>query len=128
MPVHAFEYVIVRVVPRVERQEFANVGVVLSCPACHFLQAQIEPDWERLAAFAGSPLDKPLIAEYLKSIPRVCDGGREAGAIGLLPQRARFHWLAAPRSTMIQTSPMHSGLCENPSVMLENLMARMVRF
>ncbi|MDF2440368.1 MAG: hypothetical protein JWN98_1352 [Abditibacteriota bacterium] len=109
-----FDYAVIRVVPRVERQEFVNVGVLLSCPALDFLQARIELDRPRLAAFAPW-LDLESIEEHLQVIRLVCAGGPGSGPIGALPQRARFHWLVAPRSTMIQLSPFHSGLCPHPN-------------
>jgi len=121
-----FEYAIIRVVPRVEREEFVNAGVVLSCPAHDFLHARIELDWARLKAFAPA-LEPATIEEYLNIIPLVCAGGAGAGPIGQMPQRARFHWLVAPRSTMIQVSPVHSGLCRNPHAALEHLLDSMVR-
>ena len=126
MPASTFEYAIIRVVPRVERQEFLNVGVLVSCPAQDFLQARIELDSHRLQALAPE-IDLPTVEEYLRIIPKVCEGGDEAGPIGRLPQRARFHWLVAPRSTIIQCSPVHSGLCENPEAALERLLNTMVR-
>ncbi|HVF10359.1 MAG TPA: DUF3037 domain-containing protein [Abditibacteriaceae bacterium] len=121
-----FEYCIIRVVPRVEREEFLNVGVLLSCATHEFLQARIEVDRDRLKAFSPA-LDFLAVEEYLRSIPLVCAGGAEAGPLGQLPQRARFHWLAAARSTIIQTSPIHSGLCECPHATLERLLDTMVR-
>lgn len=120
-----FEYSIIRVVPRVEREEFLNVGVLLSCPFQDFLGARIELDHRRLEAFAPW-LDVPFVEEYLRSIVLICHGGNDAGPIGQLAQRARFHWLVAPRSTMIQLSPVHSGICESPQAMLDHLFAKMV--
>jgi hypothetical protein len=121
-----FEYAAVRVVPLVERGEFINVGVLLSCPSHRFLEARIEVDWERLKVFAPF-LDLALVEEYLATLPLVCGGGKSAGPIGQLPQRARFHWLVAPRSTIVQISPVHSGLCHTPSLALEHLMNVLVR-
>jgi hypothetical protein len=126
MPKCTFEYAVVRVVPRVEREEFQNVGVVVSCPQHDFLQASIEVDWPRLQAFAPT-LDCALVEDYLRTIPLVCEGGDAAGPIGRLPQRARFHWLVAPRSTLIQFSPVHSGLCTDPNPALEHLVDTLVR-
>ena len=126
MPMCSFEYSVIRVVPRVEREEFLNVGVLLSCPERDFLQAHIELDPQRLQVFAPT-LDLKVVEEYLSVIPRVCEGGEEAGPIGKLPSRARFHWLVAPRSTIIQCSPVHSGVCEDPQVALEHLLDCMVR-
>lgn len=126
MPTCTFEYAIIRVVPRVERGEFVNVGVLLSCPQHSFLQAHIEPDWPRLKAFAPT-LNCDLIGDYLRLIPIICAGGPEAGPLGQMPQRGRFHWLVAPRSTMIQLSPVHSGLCDDPEVTLVRLLDSLVR-
>lgn len=121
-----FDYAVIRVVPRVEREEFINAGVIVSCPARNFLKAKIELDKERLAALAPS-LDAATIQKHLDAIPIICEGGAEAGPIGRLAPRSRFHWLVAPRSTIIQTSPVHTGLCEDGDEMLERLLDRMVR-
>ena len=121
-----FDYAIVRVVPRVEREEFINVGAILSCPAKQILQARIELDEPRLLAFAPD-LDMKLVKQHLDTIPAICAGGEEAGPIGLLPQRARFYWLTAPRSTIIQTSTVHTGLSATPESALEHLLNTMVR-
>jgi len=122
----AYDYAVVRVVPRVERQEFMNVGVILSCPALNFLQARIEYDERRLLAL-DPELDMEAVRDHLASIPAICIGGAQAGPIGLLSQRERFHWLVAPRSTIIQTSPVHLGRCGDPAAALEHLMNKMVR-
>jgi hypothetical protein len=122
----SFDYAIVRIVPRVEREEFINAGVILCCRTRRFLQAGIEPDWARLAALAGG-WDREEIAAHLAVIPLVCRGGPEAGPIGALGLMERFHWLVAPRSTIIQTSPVHSGLCVDPARELEHLLDTMVR-
>src|SRR5690606_4185286 len=109
----AYDYAVIRVVPRVEREEFINVGVILSCPAHDFLEARVQLDRERLVAtFPG--VDAELVEQYLAAIPAVCRGEKTAGLIGQLTQRQRFYWLVAPRSTIIQTSSVHSGLSENP--------------
>ncbi len=105
----SFDYAIVRVVPRVERGEFVNAGVILFCSTEGYLDCRIELDEARLLALAPSA-DVALIESHLSVIPKVCRGGAEAGAIGELPQRARFHWLVAPRSTILQMSPVHSGV------------------
>ncbi|MDC0711342.1 DUF3037 domain-containing protein [Stigmatella sp. ncwal1] len=122
----SFDYAIVRVVPRVERGEFINAGVILYCLTSRFLSARVELDENRLAALAPE-VDMELVRGHLESIPRICAGGRGAGPIGQLPQKERWHWLVAPRSTILQTSPVHSGLCEAPDRALEHLMDRMVR-
>ena len=122
----SFDYAIVRVVPRVEREEFINAGIILFCLTQRFLGARVELDTRRLATLApGASLE--VIQHHLESIPRVCAGGRGAGPIGQLPQKERFHWLVAPRSTIIQTGPVHTGLCEDPHQALEHLLTRMVR-
>ena len=121
----SFDYAIVRVVPRVEREEFLNAGVILYCLTQRFLGARVALDPQRLCAlYPGA--DVELVQGHLESIPRVCAGGRGAGPIGQLPQKERFHWLVAPRSTILQTSPVHSGLCADPQAALDALFARMV--
>ena len=121
-----FDYAVIRVVPRVEREEFINAGVVVSCPTRGFLKAGIELDYERLAALDPT-IDPALIRQHLEAIELSCEGGTEAGPIGKLPPRARFHWLVAPRSTIIQTSPVHTGLCADADAILERLLDPMVR-
>ena len=123
---YPYDYAVLRVVPRVEREEFVNVGVIVSCPARDFLEARIELDEQKLAAL-DSALDVEAIRTYLAAIPIICAGGEQAGPIGQLTQRERFHWLVAPRSTIIQTSPVHTGYCKEPSEVLEHLLNTMVR-
>ncbi|HKE95901.1 MAG TPA: DUF3037 domain-containing protein [Povalibacter sp.] len=121
-----YDYAIVRVVPRVDRGEFINAGVILSCQTKDFLQARIDLDEPRLLALdPGADLE--TIRQNLASITMICQGGAAAGPIGLLSQRERFHWLVAPRSTMIQMSPVHTGRSADPAVALHHLMATMVR-
>jgi hypothetical protein len=122
---HAFDYAIVRVVPRVERGEFLNAGVIVYCSTLGFLEARIELDAQRLLALAPA-IDLAVVESHLAAIPRVCKGGSEAGEIGCLPQRARFHWLVAPRSTMIQMSDVHSGVHHDPRVALDTLFEKLV--
>jgi hypothetical protein len=122
----SYDYAVVRVVPRVERGEFVNAGVILSCAAEGFLQARIELDEARLLALDPSA-DLEAIRITLATIPAICAGGEKAGAIGKLSVRERFHWLVAPRSTSIQTSVVHTGRCDNLEAALEKLMDRMVR-
>jgi hypothetical protein len=112
--------------PRVEREEFVNVGVIVSCPAQGFLAARIELDEQRLLAL-DTTLDIAAVRDHLTAIPIVCAGGEPAGPIGRLSQRERFHWLVAPRSTSIQTSPVHTGCCKDPAAVLEHLLDTMVR-
>jgi hypothetical protein len=121
-----FDYAVVRVVPRVERGEFVNAGVIVSCPTRGYLKARVELDAERLAAIDPSA-DRETVERHLAAIPLICEGGAAAGPIGMLPQRARFHWLVAPRSTIIQTSPVHTGFCEDGDRILEQLFDKMVR-
>jgi hypothetical protein len=122
----SFDYAIVRVVPRVDRGEFINAGVVLFCRTRRFLGARIQLDEDRLLALApGADLGE--VRRHLDAIPLICAGGPRAGPLGLLPQAERFHWLVAPRSAMIQTSPVHVGLCAEPHDALEHLVATMVR-
>ena len=123
---YPYDYAVFRVVPRVEREEFVNVGVIVSCPAKDFLEARVELDEERLMALDSS-LDLESIRAHLATIPAICGGGGQAGPIGQLSQRERFHWLVAPRSTTIQTSPVHTGWCEDPTKVLEHLLNTMVR-
>ena len=120
-----YDYAVVRVVPKVDREEFINAGVILSCPDLSFLEARIKLDETRLLAL-DPHIDLDLVRNHLETIPTICRGGHEAGTIGQLPQRQRFHWLVAPRSTMIQTSPVHTGRCHDPAVALERLVATMV--
>ena len=122
----SFDYAVVRVVPRVEREEFVNAGVILFCSERDFLGARVELDRERLRALHPQ-VDLALVEEHLAAVPRVAAGGEGSGPIGRLTTRERFHWLVAPRSTVIQVSPVHSGLCEDPGRALEHLMDRMVR-
>lgn len=127
MPVHSsFDYAIVRVVPHVERGEFVNVGVILFCRTRRYLEAKIELDRRRVLAIAPQ-LDLDEVTEHLSVIPRVAAGGKAAGPIGQLPLADRFHWLVAPRSAMIQISPVHCGRCADPATTLERLMDQLVR-
>ena len=121
-----FDYSVIRVVPRVDRGEFINAGVILFCSTKAFLEARIEFDRDRLLALAPD-VDCEVVQSHLDAIPRVCIGGPEAGPIGELPQRARFHWLVAPRSTILQMSPVHSGVHEDLDAAMELLMSKLVR-
>src|SRR5205085_1086358 len=122
----SFDYAVVRVVPNLDRGEFVNVGVILYCRQRRFLAARLEPDYARLAALAPD-LDLDELAAHLAAIPRICQGGHEAGPIGELSLSERWHWLVAPRSTAIQVSPVHSGLGDDPGRTLEHLMEQLVR-
>src|SRR5215213_2603386 len=97
-----YDYAIIRVVPKVEREEFINVGVIVSCPAQKFLEARIELNEQRLMALDAT-LDMESIKANLATIPAICAGGKAAGKIGQLTQRERFYWLVAVRSSIIQT-------------------------
>jgi len=123
---YTYDYAIIRVVPRVERGELINVGVILSCPDVDFLDARIELDAARLLALDAT-LDVAATQANLDIIPRICRGGDDAGPLGQLPQRSRFHWLVAPRSTVIQVSPVHTGRTTDPAKALEHLLETMVR-
>ena len=123
---YTYDYAIIRVVPRVERGELINVGVILSCPDVDFLDARIELDPARLQALDAT-LDVAATQANLDIIPRICRGGDDAGPLGQLPQRSRFHWLVAPRSTVIQVSPVHTGRTADPAQALERLLETMVR-
>jgi hypothetical protein len=121
-----YDYAVIRVVPRVEREEFVNVGVIVSCPAHDFLECRIELDEARVRAL-DPHVDMEAVRRYLQIIPLMCRGGEAAGAIGRLSPRERFHWLLAPRSTIIQMSAAHTGRCTDPPALLEHLVATMVR-
>ncbi|HSZ10425.1 MAG TPA: DUF3037 domain-containing protein [Steroidobacteraceae bacterium] len=121
-----YDYAVVRVVPRVERGEFVNAGIILSCDAERILQARIELDESTLRAI-DAHVDMELVRGVLATIPMICEGGEAAGDIGKMSARERFHWLVAPRSTIVQTSPVHTGQCADPDAALEHLMRTMVR-
>ena len=121
-----YDYAIIRVVPKVEREEFVNVGVIVSCPAKGFLEARIELDEQRLKALDAT-LDIESMRPHLGSIVAICAGGEDSGPIGQLSQRERFHWLTAPRSTIIQTSPVHTGHTTDPVSVLDHLLESSVR-
>ncbi len=122
---HLFEYAVIRIVPQVEREEFLNVGVVLFCGRKKFLQAKILLDKPRLHAFSPK-LDLEDIYCYLAAFDRICQGAKDSGAIGKLPPAERFRWLTATRSTVVQTSKVHPGLCDDPAEMVERLFEQMV--
>jgi DUF3037 family protein len=123
---YTYDYAIVRVVPRVERGEMVNVGVIVSCPDASFLEARIELDPPRLLALDGS-LDLDAVRDTLATIPIVCAGGAAAGPVGALTPRERFRWLVSPRSTIVQPSPVHTGRTSDPAATLEHLLSTMVR-
>ncbi len=121
-----YDYTVVRVVPRVERGEFVNAGVILSCESRAFLAARIEVEPARLQCLDPC-VDMDAVRRHLDAIARICAGAADAGPIARLPRRARFHWLTATRSSMIQTAPVHSGRCGDPAAALQRLFERMVR-
>jgi hypothetical protein len=121
----SFDYAVFRVVPRVEREEFVNAGVVLFCLGQDFLRARVEVNEPRLRAL-WPEADVELIRQHLEGIPRICAGSADGGPIARLPLRERFHWLVSPRSTIIQVSPVHSGLCDSPERALDELFEQMV--
>jgi Protein of unknown function (DUF3037) len=122
----SFDYAILRVVPRVEREECINAGVILFCLERDFLQARVEVNEPRIRALWPAA-DIELIRAHLEAIPKICAGSPDAGPIGRLSLRERFHWLVAPRSTIIQVSPVHTGLCDSPERAIEDLFRRMVQ-
>ncbi len=117
---NSFDYSVIRIVPFVEREEFFNAGVILFCPQQKFLEARIHLDITKLQAFAPA-LDAAEAQQRLDAILKICAGDPAAGPIARLSQRARFHWLVAPRSTWIQPSPVHSGICDEPEPVLDRL-------
>jgi hypothetical protein len=122
----SFDYAVIRVVPRVERGELINAGVILFALAKDFLAARVEVNEPRLLAL-WPEVDLDLVRQHLEAIPRICAGAPDAGPIGKLSLRERFHWLVAPRSTIIQVSPVHSGLCDHPERALDELFHQAVR-
>jgi hypothetical protein len=116
----SFEYAVFRVVPRVEREEFVNAGVIVYCRERDFLAARVDLDDHRLSALWPAA-DLALIRRHLAAIPEICAGSPGAGPIARLSQRDRFQWLTAPRSTIIQVSPVHAGLCDDPRRALDEL-------
>lgn len=120
-----FQYALLRVVPRVERGEFINAGVVLYCQDAKFLDARIHLDPERLRALDPN-LDPETVQAHLEVAHLVCEGGPGAGAVGLLPRGQRFGWLVAPRSTVVQPSPVHTGFADDPEEAIEHLLRVMV--
>jgi Protein of unknown function (DUF3037) len=127
--VHAlrtYDYAIVRVVPRVERGEFVNAGIIISCDVERILEARIELDDRALLALDAT-VDIDMVRSTLATIPAICAGGANAGPLGKLSARERFHWLVSPKSTIVQTSPVHTGQCLNCDTALEHLMDRVVK-
>jgi len=121
-----YDYALVRLVPCVEREEFINVGVILFCRTRRFLGALVHLDEQRALALDPA-LDLQAVQQHLDAIPMICAGGKEAGYVGQLSQSERFHWLVSPRSTIIQTSPVHSGVSDDPASTLQHLFKTMVQ-
>ncbi len=122
---HAFEYAVIRVVPRVEREEFMNVGVIVYCQTLSFLDAAFILDEPRLRALSPD-LEMEEIKKHLAAFCEICKGGPASGPIGRLDTGSRFRWLTATRSTVLQCSRVHPGLTEDPSATLKNLHASLV--
>ena len=122
---YLFEYAVLRVVPKVEREEFLNVGVVLYCPQKKFLDTLFHLNSERIKAFS-SELDIPEIGQYLQAFEKICAGTKDSGPIGKLSVADRFRWLTATRSTVVQTSKTHTGLCNDVKQTLDHLYAQLV--
>jgi hypothetical protein len=122
---HLFEYAVIRVVPCVEREEFLNVGVIVYCPAQGYLQTVYELNEKRLCSFSEK-VEVEELQERLRAFTRICAGGADGGTIGKLPLASRFRWLTATRSTVVQTSAVHPGLCLDPQETLLRLYAQLV--
>ena len=121
----SFDYAVIRVMPRVERQEFINAGVIVYCPERRYLGARMRLDAARVRAL-WPEADVALIREHLAAAERICAGETQAGPIALLSQRERFHWLTSPRSTILQPSPVHTGVCDEMNGVLERLVAQLL--
>ncbi len=121
----SYDYAIIRIVPNVERGECLNVGVLLFCRTLRFLGVRIHLDQTRLLTLAPD-LDLARVQQQLDDIVHICKGGPEAGLLSNMSQSERFHWLVSPRSTIIQTSHVHVGLCADPEATLEHLLETMV--
>jgi hypothetical protein len=122
----SFDYAVLRVVPRVEREEFVNVGVIVFCLEHRLLQAKVHVDEVRLRALWPG-LDMEMVRQHVHAVERICAGDVKAGEIALLPMRERFHWLVSPRSSMMQTSPVHTGICSEEDGRFGELVERLFR-
>ncbi len=122
---HLFEYAVIRVVPRVEREEFLNVGIILYCKTKKFLECIYKIDKQKLQVICAG-LDCNDVEHHLQSFENICKGGKDAGAIGLLDIASRFRWLTATRSTIVQTSKVHPGFSEEPEQTLQKLFQQLV--
>jgi len=123
---HLFEYATIRVVPRVEREEFFNVGVIMYCADENFLKTKCELNKEKLSVLSNE-LDFDDLEKRLYAFEQICKGTEEGGPIGKLPIASRFRWLTAARSTIVQTSPVHPGLCNDPQETLDKLYEELVK-
>lgn len=121
-----FEYAIIRIVPLVEREEFMNVGVVVYCPSKKFLDCRIQLDEQRASHFFTKGIDCTEIKKYLEAFELICKGDKKGGAIATFPLASRFRWLTATRSTILQASKVHPGLCVDPAETLDNLFTTLV--
>ena len=122
---NSYDYAVIHVVPCVERGECLNVSVILYCPTRRYLGALLQLDEERLHVLAPQ-LDFPALQQQLEHLVQICNGEENSGPVGRLSQSERFHWLVAPRSTIIQTSPVHSGICSDPEASLQSLLKKLV--
>ena len=120
-----FEYAVIRVVPQVEREEFLNVGVILYCPKLKFLQCMCAVDKARLCSFSNK-VDIDDLKDHLHSYAQICHGSKDGGPIAQLDMPSRFRWLTATRSTVVQSSKVHPGLCIDARETLEKLYAQLV--
>ncbi len=126
MPEQApFDYAVIRIVPRVERSEFINAGVIVFSRPLKYLEARIKLDHDRLRSLDPN-VDIAEVEQHLELVPKICIGSSESGPIGKLDQHERWHWLVAPKSTMLQTSEVHSGITADPERELDRLMKMLV--
>jgi len=122
---HLFEYAVIRVVPRVEREEFINVGVILYCQSQRFLKVLFHLNEAKISAISADT-DVQELEIYLNALENICIGGKQGGAIGTFPLASRFRWLTATRSSVIQSSKVHPGFCINPDETLRRLFEQLV--
>ena len=117
----SYNFAVLRVVPHVHIGTFIPVGIILHARTTEFIAARVITDVEKLGLHRIEGIDIDLLSRYLKSCEAICSGDTTAGPIALAPPSERFHWLTAPRSDVIQSGPVHEGLCENPETMIEEL-------
>lgn len=122
---HLFEYAVIRAVPRVEREEFINIGVILYCASLKFLHLQYHLDEKKLNAFCNAVNPSELL-ERIQGFEKICNGSQDGGPIARLPIASRFRWLTSARSTVVQTSKIHPGLCDDANDTLRKLMLQLV--